>query len=118
LYRGSPAKGKIKRFLETRGVAEGFIHFEGKSQTTYDHFLNTRQMIQEMKAKEVIVCTSPYHQERAAIILRYLKFDRYRVANMKQSEIFQAASFRQRMRNLRLIFREYMAILKFKFFTK
>jgi uncharacterized SAM-binding protein YcdF (DUF218 family) len=118
MYKSSPAIKKIRRFLEDRGVKAQFVKFEGKSQTTYDHFLNTRNMILAMDAKEVIVCTSPYHQERAGMILRYLNFNNYKVAYMSKSEIFQSNSLRQRMRNLRLIFREYMAILKFKLFTK
>ncbi len=118
LYRGSPAIIKITDFLVDRGVQKEFITFEGKSQTTFDNFVNAGKLIAQMKAVEVIVCTSPYHQERARMILRYLKFDNFKIARMNYSEIYQASSVKQRMRNLKLILREYMAILKFKFFKK
>jgi uncharacterized SAM-binding protein YcdF (DUF218 family) len=71
-----------------------------------------------MKSKEVIVCTSPYHQDRAQMILNYLKLDNFKIARMKHSEIYKARTVRQRLRNSWLIFREYMAILKFKIFKK
>lgn len=118
LYRGSPAIKKVTDFLEQRGVKKEFVRFEGKSQTTYDNFFNSRKLINEMKSKEVIVCTSPYHQGRAKMILEYLEFNNFKIAYMEQSEIYQAHSLCQRLRNLRLILREYLAILKFKIFKK
>ncbi|MCP5052137.1 MAG: YdcF family protein [bacterium] len=118
LYRGSPAIKKITDFLVGKGVTPEYIKFEGKSQTTFEHFLNTRKMIEEMKSKEVIVCTSPYHQGRARMILRYLEFDNFKIARMKHSEIYSAGSIGQRLRNLKLVIREYMAIMKFKIFKK
>jgi uncharacterized SAM-binding protein YcdF (DUF218 family) len=118
MYRGSPAIKKITAFLEERGVRQEDIKFEGKSQTTFDHFLNARKLIDEMKAGEVILCTSPYHQARAGMILRYLGVKNFKIARMNHSEVFQADSIKQRMRNLKLVLREYMAIIKFKLFKK
>ena len=118
LYRGSPAIKKITDFLAKRGVEKKYVRFEGKSQTTFDNFVFTRKMIEDMNARGVIVCTSPYHQERVQMILDYLEFDHFKIARMKKSEIFQAGSFRQRMRNWKLILREYVAIVKFKIFKK
>jgi len=118
LYRGSPAIKKITDFLSEKGVEKKYIRFEGKSQTTFDNFVYTKKMIDEMKAREVIVCTSPYHQERVWMVLDYLKFTNFRIARMKTSEIYQAGSIKQRLRNLKLILREYLAIVKFKVFKK
>lgn len=120
MYRGSPAIKKITDFLLKRNVAKEYIRFEGKSQTTFDNFVYTRKMIEEMKSGdgEVIVCTSPYHQQRAQMILKYLKITNFKIARMKKSEIYRAHSLRQRMRNWKLIMREYVAIIKFKIFTK
>jgi len=118
LYRGSPAIKKITDFLVLLGVKLADIRFEGKSQTTFDNFAYTRKMINDMNAKEIIVCTSPYHQERAQMMLEYLKFGNFKIVRMTQSEIYQADSLTQRLRNMKLIFREYMAIIKFKVFKK
>lgn len=118
LYRRSPAIKKITDFLIKNGVEKEYIHLEGKSQTTFDSFFYTQQIIKELKSREVIVCTSPYHQERAQIILNYLKLEKFKIARMKHSEIYHAHSIKQRLRNSWLIFREYMAILKFKILKK
>jgi uncharacterized SAM-binding protein YcdF (DUF218 family) len=118
LYRRSPAIEKITRFLVENGVAGESIRLEGKSQTTFDSFHYAQKILRELKAEEVIVCTSPYHQQRTQLILDYLGLNRFRVARMKHSEIHRADSIKQRMRNVWLITREYLAILKFKIFKK
>lgn len=118
LYPHSPAIKKITGFLTKNGVEKEYIHLEGKSQTTFDSFYYTQEMLEEMKSKEVIVCTSPYHQERAQMILNHLKLKNFKIARMKHSEIYQARTIKQRLRNSWLIFREYMAILKFKMFKR
>jgi uncharacterized SAM-binding protein YcdF (DUF218 family) len=118
LYRGSPAIKKISSFLTQKGVEKKYIHLEGKSQTTFDSFYYTQEMLKKMNSKEVIVCTSPYHQERAQMILDHLKLKNFKIARMKHSEIYQAHTIKQRLRNSWLIFREYMAILKFKIFKR
>jgi uncharacterized SAM-binding protein YcdF (DUF218 family) len=118
LYHRSPAIKKITGFLTKNGVEKEYIHLEGKSQTTFDSFYYTQEMLEEMKSKEVIVCTSPYHQERAQMILDHLKLKNFKIARMKHSEIYVARTIKQRLRNSWLIFREYMAILKFKIFKR
>jgi uncharacterized SAM-binding protein YcdF (DUF218 family) len=118
LYRRSPAIKKVTGFLTKNGVEREYIHLEGKSQTTFDSFYYTQKMLEEMNSKEVIVCTSPYHQERAQMILDHLRLKNFKIARMKQSEINQAHTVKQRLRNLWLILREYMAILKFKMLKK
>lgn len=118
MYRGSPAIKKITDFLAKHGVDQEYIRFEGKSQTTFDNFVYTRKMIEDMKSSEVIVCTSPYHQGRAQVILDYLKLKNFKIAKMDRSEVYQANSVKQRLRNMKLIFREYLATIKFKIFKK
>jgi uncharacterized SAM-binding protein YcdF (DUF218 family) len=118
LYKGSPAIKKITVFFLKKGIEEKYIKFEGRSQTTYDNFLYTLKMIKDMKFKEIVVSTSPYHQRRSRIILSYLGFTGFKISKMKNSEIYQAKTVKQRLRNLKLIFREYLAILKFKVFKR
>ena len=118
LYPRSPAIKKITDFLVKNGVEKEYIQLEGKSQTTFDSFYYTQELLEKMKSKEVIVCTSPYHQVRAQMILNHLELKNFKIARMKHSEIYQAQDVKQRLRNLWLISREYMAILKFKIFKK
>lgn len=117
-YKGSPAIKKYTAFFSKYNIGKEYLKFEGRSQTTYDNFFNTRKMVDEMKFQEIIVCTSPYHQRRSQIIISYLEFTNFKIAKMKNSEIYQAKNISQRLRNTWLISREYLAILKFKIFKK
>jgi uncharacterized SAM-binding protein YcdF (DUF218 family) len=118
LYKGSPAIKKITTFFLKNGIEEKYIIFEGRSQTTFDNFYYANKIINNMKLKEIIVATSPYHQRRSQMILSYMGLTRFKIAKMKTSEIYQAKTVTQRLRNLKLIFREYLAILKFKLFKR
>ncbi len=118
LYKGSPAIKKITAFFLKNGIEEKYIKFEGRSQTTFDSFYYANKMIGDMKFKEIVVSTSPYHQRRSRMILSYLGFTNFKISKMKASETYQAKTVKQRLRNLKLIFREYLAILKFKLFKK
>jgi len=118
LYPRSPAIKKITDFLLERGVEKEYIHLEGKSQTTFDSVVYTREIITAMNSTQVIVCTSPYHQERTYLILKYLQLNNFKIARMKHSEIYGAVTVKQRLRNSWLVLREYLAILKFKIFKK
>ncbi|MDQ1355542.1 MAG: hypothetical protein QG657_5852 [Acidobacteriota bacterium] len=117
-YKGSPAVLRYMAFFSKYGIGKEYLRFEGRSQTTYDNFSNTQTMISEMKLKEVIIATSPYHQRRSQMILYYLGLKNYKIARMKASEVYQAKNTAQRMRNIWLISREYLAILKFKLFKR
>ncbi len=105
-------------FFSKYGIGKQYLRFEGRSQTTYDNFYNSQKMIDEMKLKEVIIATSPYHQRRSQMILSYLGISGFKIAKMKTSEIYQAESIAQRLRNIWLISREYLAIVKFKIFKR
>lgn len=117
-YKGSPAIKRYVAFFSKYSIGKEYLRFEGRSQTTYDNFFNTHEMIAEMKLKEVIIVTSPYHQRRSQMILSYLGLSGFKIAKMKSSEIYQAESITQRLRNIRLISREYLAIVKFKIFKR
>jgi len=118
LYRKSPARKKIRDYFIARGIDAQYLEFEGKSQTTFDNFYYTHEMIDSKKFKEIIVSTSPYHQRRSQMILSYMGFVNVKISRMTRSEVYRAGSIRQRLRNMKLIFREYLAILKFKIFKK
>jgi len=118
LYRKSPARKKIRDYFIARGIDAQYLEFEGKSQTTFDNFYYTHEMIDSKKFKEIIVSTSPYHQRRSRMILSYMGFVNVKISRMTRSEVYRAGSIRQRLRNMKLIFREYLAILKFKIFKK
>jgi len=118
LYKKSPARKKIRDYFIARGIDAQYLEFEGKSQTTFDNFYYTHEMIDSKKFKEIIVSTSPYHQRRSRMILSYMGFVNVKISRMTRSEVYQAGSIRQRLRNMKLIFREYLAILKFKIFKK
>lgn len=118
LYKRSPAIGKMKAFFKKYNINEEYIFFEGKSQNTYESCINSKILIDERKLKEVIVCTSPYHQKRCSMILKKLDFQNFKIARMDHSEIFNPQSIKQRLRNIWLIIREYFAILKFTFQNK
>jgi len=114
LYKGSPAIKKMVDYLAAKGVDRADVRCEGKSQTTFDNFVFAQEMLKGMNPKGIIVCTSPYHQRRARMILSYLHLTDFKIARMGRSEIYRAPTVKQRMRNIKLILREYFAIVKFK----
>ncbi len=118
LYKKSPAIKMFRDFLVVRGVKPEHIFFEGKSQTTFENFFYTKEMIKKERSKEILVCTSPYHQRRSEIIINYMNLANYKVVKMDRSEVYQAASIKQRLRNLKLIVREYFALIKFRLFRR
>jgi len=118
LYKKSPAIKMFKDFLTGKGVASEHILFEGKSQTTFENFLYTESIIRGKNPDEILVCTSPYHQMRSAIIINHLNLKNYKVVRMDKSEVYQAGSIKQRLRNLRLVIREYFGLVKFKLFKR
>ncbi|MCK5223042.1 MAG: YdcF family protein [Candidatus Aminicenantes bacterium] len=118
LYKKSPAISMFRDFMVGRGVLSEHILFEGKSQTTFENFLYTKDMIMENGSEEILVCTSPYHQKRSEIIISHMNLENYKVVKMYRSEVYQSGSIKQRLRNLRLIVREYFGLVKFKLFKK
>ncbi len=118
LYKKSPAIKMFRDFLIAKGVASDHILFEGNSQTTFENFIYTKNIIKENNYKDIIVCTSPYHQKRSEVIIDHLSLDNYKVVKMDRSEVYQAGSIKQRVRNLRLVVREYFGLLKFKIFKR
>jgi uncharacterized SAM-binding protein YcdF (DUF218 family) len=119
LYKGSPAIKMIREHLESRDVEPGHILFEGISQTTFESCQRSLNLIRNRNAKGgIIVCTSPYHQRRTRMIMDYLGYENFKIAKMNTSEVYRAGSIGQRMRNMKLILREYVAIVKFLILRK
>jgi len=118
LYQKSPARKMFLDFFSENGVTDSDVIFEGRSQTTFENFSFTENLIKNDGRMETLVCTSPYHQRRSQNIIDYLNLKNYDVIRMGSSEIYQAGSIRQRIRNLKLIIREYVGLLKFKLFRK
>lgn len=118
LYKRSPAIKKMKDYLFKHNIKDKYILIEGKSQTTFDNCVNAKNIIDKNHFKELIICTSPYHQKRTEMILKYLNFKTFKIAKMYNSEIYQSNNVKQRLRNSKLILREYFAIVKLKIFKK
>lgn len=118
LYKKSPAIKLIRGFLIDMDVKEEDIILEGASQTTFENFIFTRDTIKNRKFKEIIVCTSPYHQSRSEKMIKYLGLKNYKVAKMDNSEIYESSGLKQKLRNAKLILREYFGLIKFKIYKK
>lgn len=111
LYRKSPAIPLIMDYLQKNGVKKERILIEGDSQTTADNVRQTFAIAEELGLKQVIVCTSPYHQKRSQMLLARSAKGDYMVARSTESEVFEGGSFSRRLRNGKLILHEYGAIL-------
>ena len=116
LYTHSPAIPYFRQYLIRNGVDPNHILFEGKSQNTFQNMVFGLDIIRRKGYKHIIACTSPYHQSRVKMLGRKLHFPDFRVAYMAKSEIRSSSGIRQWVRNLRLIAREYVAILRLKLF--
>lgn len=117
LYAGSRARRVFRDYLQNRGINPSDILLEGKSQTTYESLQATRPMVKKYSREAVVICTSPYHQKRVAIILKELEPPyQYLIARMEESEIYQARSLHQRIRNIGLLVRETGALFKYRLF--
>ncbi len=114
LYKRSPAIKKIVGYLLERGVDRAHIRYEGESQTTYDNLSYAKKLVEEREFEQVIVCTSPYHQRRSKMIMAHLGLKNFKIARMARSEVFRPVNLGKRLRNMKLILREYFAIIKFK----
>ncbi len=110
LYRKSPAIPLITDYLLSQGVDRERIIIDGDSQTTADNVRKTKEIVGGLGLTEVIICTSPYHQKRSQVLLRNNGTLNFLIARSTQSEVFEAKSLGQRLRNLNLILHEYVAL--------
>jgi len=113
LYRKSPAIPRLLTWLAGRGVPPGDVLLEGHSQNTRENLVNCLAMIRESGYEQVIACTSPYHQARVKLIMKQIGYRDFKIARMIHSEIRFDSGAGQWFRNLRLIWWEYLAILRF-----
>lgn len=111
LYRRSPAIPLVMNYLLQRGVQRERILVEGESQTTRDNVARTVEIVQGLGLKEMIVCTSPYHQRRCQLLMEKAEVEGFLLAEANDSEVFHAVSFGQRIRAFHLIAHEYLALL-------
>jgi len=111
LYPKSPAIPLVIDYLVGKGVNRKRILIEGNSQTTRDNVENTVEIVKKLGFREMIVCTSPYHQKRCQVLLQKEQIKDFLIAENVDSEVYHAVSFGQRMRAFNLIFHEYMALL-------
>ncbi len=118
LYKKSPIRKEIKEFLTKKKIAERHILFEGKSTTSFENIKNLKCFLKNKSYKEILIATSPYHQRRIKKMLDYFKIKNYKFLRMDFSEINKANNIKSRLRNIKLIFREYFALLKFLILRK
>lgn len=71
IFSGAAASGEVsnalamKRIAVSKGVPENDILIEELSKTTKENAEFSAIMVNELKAKRIILITSPYHQRRA-----------------------------------------------------
>jgi len=118
LYKKSPIRKEILDLFSNNGVLKKHIIFESKSTTTFENIKNLKNFLKINNYKEILICTSPYHQKRIKKMLDYFKINNYKFLKMPFSEIYKADNIKSRLRNIKLIFREYLAIIKFSLFKK
>ena len=113
LYASSPAVPRLLAWLADRGVPPGHVILEGRSQNTRENLVNGLTLIRKNGKTQVIACTSPYHKTRVKLLMTQLGYRDFKIARMVRSEIRSNSGAGQWFRNMRLILREYLAILRF-----
>ncbi|MDQ5943942.1 MAG: hypothetical protein QG658_8 [Patescibacteria group bacterium] len=63
------------------GVPEEAIVIDEDAKTTYENAVNTKRILEESKAKSLILVTSPYHQRRAFITFTKILGDGFSIEN-------------------------------------
>ncbi len=110
LYRKSPAVPLVIKYLTDQGVKLDNIIIDGDSQTTVDNVEKTIEISNKRGLKEIIICTSPYHQKRSQILLEQAYSVNFMIAVSTESEVFKTESFGKWLRSMNLILHEYLAI--------
>jgi len=111
LYRKSPAIPLVVEYLAGKGIEREYIIIDGESQTTSDNVRKTFEIVDNLGLKEIIICTSPYHQRRSQKLLEKGTSAHFLIAVSSESEVFTAKTIGQRLRNMNLIFHEYAALI-------
>lgn len=63
----------------SQGITKENIYIDEISQNTYENALNSKKILEGLKAKKVILVTSPYHQRRANQTFRAVLGSEYEV---------------------------------------
>jgi uncharacterized SAM-binding protein YcdF (DUF218 family) len=75
LSPGAEATGPVGAFLVDAGIARERLVLEGKSRTTYENALFTREMVKPEPGERWYLITSAYHMPRAMGLFRKAGFD-------------------------------------------
>lgn len=62
----------MRKIASDKGVTQSAILLEGKSETTYENLVFTKELMQKNNLKSVIIVSDPYHLPRAALIAKKL----------------------------------------------
>lgn len=106
MFAGVHGSIAMRSELIRMGVPPDRIVAEDQSQDTWANLAHSSSIARQRGYREVIVCTSPYHQRRVAMILRRLGLPDYRIARMPQSEVRAWWPLFQVLRTARLVARE------------
>ncbi len=118
LYKKSPIRKEILKFLNENEISKEHVIFESQSTTTFENIKNLKTFLKINNYKEILISTSPYHQKRIKKMLDYFGIKDYKFLKMPFSEIYKADNIKSRFRNIKLIIREYFAIIKFTLFKR
>ena len=100
----------MKPFLASLGVPTESIVEENQSLDTYQNAVNSLVLMKKNGWDSAVVVTSQYHTYRSCKIFRKLQIDVTCVA----APLDDHGSIRERLLNLRSVFREYGAILYYQ----
>lgn len=64
------------------GIESNVILLDSDSQNTYQNATNTKKLLEEINAKNIILVTSPYHQRRTSETFAYVLGKDYKIQNI------------------------------------
>ena len=121
VLRGRESEAEVMaRFLTTLGVPKSSILEEGRSKTTFENALYTKELIGKEK---ICLITSAYHMPRSVLIFKSFGFKvfpipaDYRV-NRAEYNFFSFLPFQDYLADSLFGFREYLGIAFFELFSK
>ncbi len=71
----------MKQQALNAGVSEKVIYTDEASQDTYQNAVNSKQILQKLNEKKIILVTSPYHQRRAYETFKQVLGQDYNILN-------------------------------------
>jgi len=92
LFSGAAKSGNVsnaksmKRYALKQGVLEDKILIEEKATSTYENALFTKEILDKLDFKKIILVTSPYHQRRAYMNFSYVLGKDYKIINHSSND--------------------------------